>query len=508
MKDIKTRYENLSPRREAFLNRARHASALTIPTLLPPDGTTGTTTLISPYQGLGARGVANLANRLMQSLFPTNVPFFKFLIDEGTLDALQPTETIQTEIDQGLVRAEKQVLQEVEVGHVRIAEYEALEHLVVAGNACLFHPEKGRSRMYSLGQYVVARDGRDMIDTLITSEEVSWEAIPDSMRKVMEEKGMGSSAHDDKNLELFTAVWWDDTDKLYRTKQQVNGEDVPGSEGSYKKDMLPWQAPRYSKVSGEDYGRGAVEPHIGDLRALESLTKASVEGAAAAARILVMVDPGSPTRRKDLEDAPNGAVVVGREQDITFLQTSKSGDLAIARALMESLEERLSFAFLLNSAVQRSGERVTAEEIRTMTSELEATLGGTYTLLALDLQLPLVDLIVGRLSRDGKMPEFPKGVVRPSIVTGLEALGRGNDFTRLNQYLQALQQTIGPEAIAAYVNLSEVTLRLANAAGIETTNLIKSAEAVAAEQQNAQQQQMVEKLGPNAINAMSNGGQQ
>ena len=143
-----------------------------------------------------------------------------------------------------------------------------------------------------------------------------------------------------------------------------------------------------------------------------------------------------------------------------------------------------------------------------MTSELEATLGGTYTLLALDLQLPLVDLIVGRLSRDGKMPEFPKGVVRPSIVTGLEALGRGNDFTRLNQYLQALQQTIGPEAIAAYVNLSEVTLRLANAAGIETTNLIKSAEAVAAEQQNAQQQQMVEKLGPNAINAMSNGGQQ
>lgn len=503
MKDIKARYENLTHRREAFLQRARDAAALTIPTTLPPEGTTGTTDLVSPYQGLGARGVNNLTNRLLLTMFPANSPFFKFMIDEATLAALGAPEDVQTEIDQSLVQMERQILQEMEVDHVRIAEFEALEHLVIGGNACLYYPEEGRARIFPLSQYVVERDGMDKIGALITVEEISWEAVPQAMQAALTADGHGSDPEGARNLELYTGVWWDQNAGLYRSKQQLNGRDVPGSEGSYRPDLLPWQAHRYIKISGEDYGRGAVEPHIGDLRALESLTKASVEGAAAAARILVLVDPGSPTRKVDLEEAPNGAVVTGREQDVTFLQASKSGDLAIARDLMQRLEERLSFAFLLNSAVQRSGERVTAEEIRTMTSELEATLGGSFSMMALDMQLPLVRLILGRLERDGKTPEFPEGIVRPSIVTGLEALGRGSDFNRLTQYLQTLQGTIGPEAIDRYVNVSEVTLRLANAAGIDSTDLIKSPEQVAQEQQIAQQQQMMDSLGPNAINAMA-----
>lgn len=45
---------------------------------------------------------------------------------------------------------------------------------------------------------------------------------------------------------------------------------------------------------------------------------------------------------------------------------------------------------LLNSAVQRNGERVTAEEIRYVAGELEDTLGGVYSLLSQELQLSLI----------------------------------------------------------------------------------------------------------------------
>ncbi|WP_416142518.1 portal protein [Escherichia coli] len=47
-----------------------------------------------------------------------------------------------------------------------------------------------------------------------------------------------------------------------------------------------------------------------------------------------------------------------------------------------------------NSAVQRTGERVTAEEIRYVASELEDTLGGVYSILSQELQLPLVRVLL------------------------------------------------------------------------------------------------------------------
>ena len=87
---------------------------------------------------------------------------------------------------------------------------------------------------------------------------------------------------------------------------------------------------------------------------------------------------------------------------------------------------------------------------------------------------------------------MPKGMIKPTIVTGLEALGRGNDRTKLVLFLQTLQQNLGAETIGQYVNLSEAIKRLATADGIETKGLIKSEEdlqgEMAMQQQQAQEQ--------------------
>ena len=54
------------------------------------------------------------------------------------------------------------------------------------------------------------------------------------------------------------------------------------------------------------------------------------------------------------------------------------------------IEERLAFDFLLNSAIQRKAERVTAEEIRYMAQELETAQGGVYSILSQEMQLLLL----------------------------------------------------------------------------------------------------------------------
>jgi len=148
----------------------------------------------------------------------------------------------------------------------------------------------------------------------------------------------------------------------------------------------------------------------------------------------------------------------------------------------------MSFAFLLNSSVQRSAERVTAEEVRYMAQELETALGGVYSILSQEFQYPLVNLLLGRMEQSGKMPKMPKDAVKPTIVTGMEALGRGQDLNKLATFLQYLQP-LGAEVIQSEVNVGDYIDRLGASLGIDTQGLIRSPEQKQAEQEAAQQQQ-------------------
>jgi hypothetical protein len=73
-------YTTLSADRWSFLDRARTASQITIPSLLPEQGHTGSSILPTPYQSIGAEGVNNLASKLLLSLLPPNSPFFRLVI--------------------------------------------------------------------------------------------------------------------------------------------------------------------------------------------------------------------------------------------------------------------------------------------------------------------------------------------------------------------------------------------------------------------------------------------
>ena len=71
----------------------------------------------------------------------------------------------------------------------------------------------------------------------------------------------------------------------------------------------------------------------------------------------------------------------------------KQADLTVALNTIARIEQRLSFSFLLNSAIQAGAagrDRVTAEEIRMVANELETGLGGVYSILSVEMQLTLL----------------------------------------------------------------------------------------------------------------------
>mgnify|MGYP005703601209 FL=1 len=480
------RYYKLAADREIYLDRARECSELTLPALITPEGFSSATDLYQPFQSIGARGVNNLASKLMLLLFPPNSPFFRLAMDTKTKTELDGEGELRAEIEQGLAGVEREVMGEIESRALRVHVFEALKHLIVSGNVLIHLPKKGGLRVFPLSSFVTKRDPAGELLEVLLEEKVSPRALPEGIENI--------DYTGDEDLKIYTKIYRTDSDNYY-VYQEVEGQIVPGSEGQYKKALMPWIALRMVHLDGEDYGRSFVEEYLGDLKSLEGLMEALVSSAAASAKLVFMVRPNASVRRTDLAKSKNGDVILGDPNDVRVLQTEKYPDMRVVLETVQRIEERLSYAFLLNTAIQRNAERVTAEEIRFMAQELESALGGVYSILSQEMQLPVVKILMDSMSASKKIPKLPKGTVTPVIVTGVEALGRGNDLNKLRAYMADLVQLAGvsPETISR-VNFGDLVNRLATGHGIDTIGLMKTDQEMQEEMQaqaEAQQQQMV-----------------
>ncbi len=498
------RYNQLAIGRQPYLDRARECATLTIPTLIPQEGSSASTKFPTPFQSVGARGLNNLSSKILLALFPPNTAFFRLRVREQVNgEAPAEGDSKKDKVEKTLSDIEKQAVSYLESSNIRTTAFETNKHLICSGNALFYVPEEdeGGMRMFPLSHYVVKRDPFGTVLEILCEEDVAPMSLPEECQAIIKAADQ-KAENPDVSVKLYT--WIKRVGKKYTIHQEVCNTVVPESEGSYPEDKLPWLALRFIKVDSEDYGRGYIEEYLGDLTSLEGLMQAIVEGSAAAARLLFLVNPNGSTKAKSLIDAPNGGFATGNAEDVTTLQTDKAGDLASAIEMSRDLTQRLSMAFLLNSAIQRNGERVTAEEIRYLAGELEDALGGIYSVLSQEFQAPLVRIILDRLIKLKLIPKeaLDKKNVKTTIITGLEALGRGHDLNKIMNFIQNVKQ-MPPEASAA-INWQKTLSRLATSSGIDQ-DLIHTPEEMQAQQQAAAQSQMTQDAIKGATPAVAKG---
>lgn len=501
MVNAKARYESLRVERETYLSRAEDAAAVTIPALMPPKGWEGQK-LPVPWQSVGARGVSNLASKLLLALLPPGSSFFRLPLDDYQMskmaeEAQASKEDVIGAFEAALSRVERAVSNRLEQLGSRTTVFEALKQLIVSGNVLIQIMKGGKLRLHFLHSYVVKRSPSGRVLEIVVLEKLSRANLPPLVQAIIDEKQPQAEADDPKsittNIELYTRIRVEGT--KYLVHQEVEDAIVPGSEGSYPMDKIPWLALRYTQIDGEDYGRSFIEEYLGDLQSLDSLSMSIVEYAAIAARLIGFVNEGGTVSRAALQNAKNGDILDGRADDVSILSfAEKFNDFQVAFQTGQGIEKRLEQAFLLLSSVQRSGERVTAEEIRRLADELEQSLGGVYSILAEELQRPLAVRLMHEMAKDGSLPSLPEKLVQPKIITGLEALGRTADLQRLDLFLQGIGQTFGPDALAQWVNIGAYMSRRAAALSVSIEGLVRSEEEVQAAQQAQQQADMAGKL--------------
>jgi hypothetical protein len=441
MYKARERYSMLSSGRTQFLDMAVECSELTLPYLVTrDDSSTGKRQLLQPYQSVGAKAVVTLAAKLMLAILPPQTAFFKLQVRDDKLgETLDPM--MRSELD---------------------LSFSKIERLIM--------------------DYIAASSDR------VTKELVSRKVLGISPPPTDSPNGEYGDTEDD--AEVYTCVKMDESSGNWKWHQEVDDMILDGSQSTAPKKASPWLVLRFNTVDGEDYGRGRVEEFIGDLRSLDGLSQALVEGASVASKVIFLVSPSATTKPGTLAKAGNGAIIQGRPEDVGVVQVGKTADFATAAQLAATIEKRILEAFLVMNI--RNAERVTAEEVRLTQLELEQSLGGLFSLLTVEFLVPYLNRTLLILQRTNQIPRLPKDVVRPKIVAGINSLGRGQDNEALTRFIQTVAAVLGPEALMKYIDPSEAIKRLAAAQGIDVLNLVRTAEQLA-QQKEVQQADMANK---------------
>lgn len=493
------------PDREPYLTRARRVAELTIPTLFRSEGSSGADDQIIPWNSIGAYCVNNLASKVVFALFPAGRPNFKAEQDKRTaqdLEAMPEDEKAQVQaiIRTGLSKLEQDVATAIEEDGDRARMFTAALRLLIGGNHGFQFYDDGTIRGIPLERTVMVRDPQGNILEWAIEDALDWETLPDDVREAYLASGApepSKPANGKRPVKVYTHGHL--MGGKWHIRQEVMGMDVEGSRAVYRKDASPYLFLPWILLEGEDYGRSYVEFYEGDLLTAESLTKTVGEGSAALARFLMLVNPVGQTDKKAVARAKNGDVITGREQDVVVVTSQKSADFSVAKSEKDDAIERLSRAFLLNSSVQRGGERVTAEEIRYVAQELEDALGGVYSQQIVTWQAPYVRLKIKYLQKERRVAKLPEGTVKITVTAGLAALARNAELTGLRTYAQIMAEAYGPQSLPRYLKPDEFANRVAAALGVDPVGLVPTKEELAQEDQQAQMMGLVDKLGPEAM---------
>lgn len=477
-------WETLSTKRTGLISRCERLSEITVPSVMPADSyNTSQDSLTNGVTSLGAQCVTNLNNKLMMAMFSASRPFFRLAMSEADTNELAGKLNITVDdLTDALSRGERDALLQLEMSGSRDSFYEAMNHLIVVGNVLMDLRDKEEIEFVPLKEYCVrrARNGKPLV--IMIKQTLLHAELPEEVLAHVD-----PWAEKDPDCEVALYTWARRFKGKMRITQHVDDIELPYNKfgSTHEVEDCPLRPLTWRLPIGQHYGVGRVEEYFGDFGTHETVSEALSDGAIMSSTFRWLQSPTGVTRPEDFANSRNGDVIPGVANDLQLVFANVGQQLSTTLAISQQFEKRLGQGFLLNSAVTRDAERVTAEEIKLQAQELESSLGGTYSRLAKDWQGP----VAGWLMR--KSGVSIKGTkIQPVVITGLDALSRNADLERLMQFLTDVTSLAQiPPQTAAMLQTSNIISDMAAGLGIDKRRYVASNDEIQARMQQLQQQQ-------------------
>lgn len=481
------RWAELDGTRKSMLDRCERYARWTIQKMFPDTSyDQNNAELSNAYQSLGAQCVNHLSNYLMMTLFAPSRPFFRLGPNKDAAKELAsaPSEA-RAALENKLAVAERESSDMIDKLALRAKLYELLKLLLITGNALMVLDKKGM-RVLNLRNYVTRRDRDGKLTELLIRERIHKDEIEQNARVHMEALGM---CHPDAHGYVEHIRWVTIKNNKYAVDQWYGAYKL-GEEYSSSHPMaeLPYHAVCWDLSSGNHYGTGLVEDYSGDFAALTALSMSTIQAAILNSEFRWMLRPGSMTSAADMSTSRNGDVLYGEQGDLSPVHSGMESKLDANIALADTYVRRIAQAFMVQSAMTRDAERVTAVELRQNAMELEGGHGGAYSRLAGALQVPLANYCLAESGFDVRGTDW-----EATVITGLAALSRMGDRDRLIAFTQSLAVLNNvPPQVLDRMKLSTYLEDLASAEGLDRSRYALSEQEYQQEQQaraQAQQEQ-------------------
>lgn len=493
---IKQRWGTLEGRKGDLISRCEQYAQWTIPSVCPVEGEAQSIQSRGNV-AIGSRLVNHLANRIVDTMFPNDRPFFALAITPEAEQKLTG-QMSEDELSQFRVayltataKAEEDCMRALNLTSYRPMAVHAVAHQIVTGNATIKRLEDETRVVYGIKDYCVVRDIRGEPIEAILKDAKTFSALPDDIKAAY--KAKHAECTPDTQLTLYTHYKWDQ--KRWREEQAIEELDL-GNPKYYPPVDMPVIFNVWDLSRGEDYGRGLVEANSTLFHNVDVVTLAMLDLIGIAADIKFLVNPASGLDVEELNRSPRGSYHLGAENDISTPKFPKTIEIQILQEAIQAWERQLSMSFLLNNGAVRDAERVTAEEIRFYARELESAFGGLYSRLALKWQKLEADWLISKIDFN----LYYKGMKTLDVVvtTGMESLSREGQLDNLRLAVADLQMLEAvPEDIRAAINAEKFARFIFLNRGVKGVDFLYTQSEMNARQQAAQQQQeqLIEKQG-------------
>jgi hypothetical protein len=472
---LKNEFYGGSAYRESVISRCERYAGWTIPSVFPMSEITDSEEMQRDYQSVGAQAVTNLSNKMMMALFPPAKPFFRLqLTDEQTAELVADGLNAAA-IEEASAEVERAAISKFEQRNGRVVMNDISQQLIITGNSLLYMPPVGKYQSYTIRDYAVKRNLRGDVVKIIIRELIQVSGLPDHQQSL----AIAAGYTEESEVELFTGIVRYSNDKFVVWQEMASICYCHEKIGYYSADNLPWVALTWTLARNKDYGSGLVEIYAGDFHTMSTLAEATLDFTTLVTDVKFLVNPSGMTDPKVLNSAASGSYVHGLEGDVFPLVADLRDASNFLTSQFEQVSRRIGAGFLYNTAVVRNAERVTAEEIRMQANELEGSLGGVYSRLALELQKPMATALLR-----GVDTKF--GKIEPLILTGLASLSRNSEVDKLRYFFQDLiPLTDVPPEVAIRIEYGDLIKVLAAGHGVEYKKFLKDEKKVEADKAKA-----------------------
>ena len=436
------------------------------------------------FQSVGGLLLNHLGAKVTRALFPPGVPFFKNVASEDLKATAERNGTSEAELDNRLNQVDNQATERLFLNSSTAQLTNIIKLLAMTGNMLMYRDKDTAAiRFWTLHSYSVRRISNGEWRCVVLKEQFQLDELPESIRNDYLAKKPGNKDRLYSQVDLYT--------KLERQVGTVNPRVVVtteidgirvGPESSYPAHLCPWILATWNLSPGEHYGRGMVEDYTGDFAKLSLLSEQLGLYELEALSLLNLVDESAGGVVDEYQDADTGAFVRGKTGGIVSYERGDYNKIAAVNSGLQQIIQRLSMAFLY-SGNTRDAERVTAEEIRQTANEAEQMLGGVYSLLAEQLQMPLAYLVTAEVS-DAIMAGLVTRAYKPQILTGIPALTQAVFVQNLLEFSQTAAVVV-PAMIQLDDRVDRYKLldQLYSAKNIDTSAIFKTATQLAQEAQ-------------------------